>query len=58
MGGAGKEDIDNVGREALILASIIERETGVEAERAEVSGVFHNRLRRRWTDPTRRLPMP
>ena len=32
--------------EALILASIIERETGIASERARVSGVFHNRLRR------------
>src|SRR5690606_7935615 len=32
--------------ELLILASIIEKETGLEADRARVSGVFVNRLQR------------
>jgi len=31
--------------EGLVLASIIEKETGKSAERAHISGVFHNRLR-------------
>jgi len=41
--------------EVVTLASVIEKETGADAERAEISAVFHNRLRKRiplQSDPT------
>lgn len=49
------ESVKMTPHEILTLASIIEKETGVEAERTLVSAVFHNRLRRGMplqSDPT------
>lgn len=52
QGAAGNELTPH---QIITLASIIEKETGVEAERPLVSAVFHNRLKRRMplqSDPT------
>jgi UPF0755 protein len=41
--------------EVLTLASVIEKETGVDGERADISAVFHNRLKKHiplQSDPT------
>jgi UPF0755 protein len=51
--GQRKEDLTL--HEIVTLASIIEKETGVEAERPLVSAVFHNRLKLKMplqSDPT------
>lgn len=49
------ESIRMTSHELITLASIIEKETGVEAERTLVAAVFHNRLKRGMplqSDPT------
>jgi len=48
-------------KEVVTLASIIEKETGAASERATISGVFHNRLKRKMrlqSDPTVIFSLP
>ena len=55
LAGQRKEDNALTPHEIVILASIIEKETGLEAERPLVSAVFHNRLKLKMplqSDPT------
>ena len=52
---ARTRDLDMTVQEVLTLASVIEKETGLSQERPLVSGVFHNRLRKKiplQSDPT------
>ena len=52
---ARTSDLDMTVQEVLTLASVIEKETGLSQERPLVSGVFHNRLRKKiplQSDPT------
>jgi peptidoglycan lytic transglycosylase G len=55
LAGSPREDNGLTPHEIVTLASIIEKETGVEAERPLVSAVFHNRLKLKMplqSDPT------
>jgi UPF0755 protein len=55
LAGQPKEDNGLTPHEIVTLASMIEKETGVEAERPLVSAVFHNRLKLKMplqSDPT------
>jgi len=55
LAGQRKEDNGLTPHEIVTLASIIEKETGLEAERPLVSAVFHNRLKLKMplqSDPT------
>jgi UPF0755 protein len=52
---ARAEDMRMTQHQVITLASVIEKETGADAERAEISAVFHNRLRKHiplQSDPT------
>lgn len=52
---ARAHDLHLTVHEVLTLASVIEKETGVDEERPQISSVFHNRLKRKiplQSDPT------
>jgi UPF0755 protein len=59
LGEEGPNSVVNSKREAIILASVVEKETGKASERPMVAGVYSNRIRQGIkldADPDRHLP--